>query len=159
MDKYDTHNKGGKSKRMIIMLVGLPGCGKSTYANTLNDFTVLSSDTIRKEIYGSEDVQSNPKRVFDILYQRMELLLKNGQNVVLDATNIKKCDRKQALAMAKKYNQPIEALVFDLPLSTCLYRNNQRERVAPFEVYERMTKQFEMPTLDEGFIKISIITE
>ncbi len=136
---------------MVKLLVGFPGCGKSTYAKTLTDFIVLSSDAIRAELYGSEDVQTNPKQVFGILYERYEKLLKEGKNVVLDATHIKKRDRKQAIEIAKKYNQDIEAIVFTVSVDVCKLRNAQRTRKVPDYVYDRMLGQFEMPTLEEGF--------
>ena len=144
---------------MVTMLIGLPGCGKSTYASKLKGFTVLSSDAIRKEIYGSEEVQTDPKRVFTILYNRMEQLVSKGENVVLDATHIKKKDRFVALKIAHKYNQPVEAIVFDVPLDVCLERNNSRERKVPESAYERMLRQYERPTLEEGFSNIVSITE
>lgn len=40
------------------MLVGIPGCGKSTYAREMAEaysYTWISSDKIREELYGSEE--------------------------------------------------------------------------------------------------------
>ncbi len=144
---------------MLKVLVGLPGCGKSTYSESLEGYTVLSSDMIREEIWGSADVQGNPKEVFDLLYKRMEKLFEQGENVVLDATNIKKRDRSVALKLAEKYNQPVEAIVFTVPFDICWERNNSRERKVPMEAYTRMVRQFEMPTEEEGFDKITTISE
>ena len=39
---------------MVKMLIGLPACGKSTYAKNLEGFKVLSSDSIREELYGDD---------------------------------------------------------------------------------------------------------
>ena len=48
----------------FIMLVGIAGSGKSTYANYFvqrhklvgEEITILSSDAIREEIYGDENI-------------------------------------------------------------------------------------------------------
>ena len=43
------------------MLIGLPASGKSTFANTILRYSptveYISSDAIRKELYGSEEAQ------------------------------------------------------------------------------------------------------
>ena len=57
-----------------VILVGPPGCGKSTYgkkyaeehANTI----VLSSDQIREELYGDASIQDDPARVFTLMQSR-----------------------------------------------------------------------------------------
>lgn len=44
-------------KPTFVMMVGLPGSGKSTLAKVLSDTyhgTIFSSDSIRKELTGSE---------------------------------------------------------------------------------------------------------
>lgn len=81
-----------------IILIGLPASGKSTYAEKIkNDNTVvLSSDSIRKEIYGNESIQGNPKEIFDTLYSRMRSALSENKDVIVDATNINIRDRSLA---------------------------------------------------------------
>ncbi|WP_282155097.1 AAA family ATPase [Cytobacillus gottheilii] len=52
---------------MFIMLVGLPASGKSTLAETLSikyAAEVLSSDRLRKEIHGDENIQADHKKLF-----------------------------------------------------------------------------------------------
>ena len=79
------------------MMVGLPGSGKSTYAKQLSEETnavICSSDTIREELYGDENSQDNNDEVFKILHSRIKENLKNGKNVIYDATNINSKRRK-----------------------------------------------------------------
>lgn len=48
------------NKPEFVMLVGLPGSGKSTYAQTLNEtHSIHSSDAIREELFG--DANENSK--------------------------------------------------------------------------------------------------
>ncbi|MBR4314110.1 MAG: ATP-binding protein [Lachnospiraceae bacterium] len=145
---------------MVKMLVGYPACGKSTYAQKMaaKGFVVLSSDSIREELFGTEDEQANCNLVFKILYERMGKLLENNVDVILDATNIKKRDRKFALDFINKYNVPVEACVFTTPIEVCKERNSKRDRQVPDYVYTRMERQFTYPTLDEGFVTITEVS-
>ena len=67
----------------IVMTVGLPGCGKSTYAKTLeeNGYVVCSSDRIREETGLTDSAQ-----VFDELHKRAISSLKSGRDVVFHTT-------------------------------------------------------------------------
>lgn len=77
----------------LIMMMGLPGSGKTTKAHGLSRICVcpiISSDEIRKEITGSEDNQECNEEVFKVLHQRVkdELLYNKSQAVIYDACNI-----------------------------------------------------------------------
>ena len=60
----------------FYMLVGLPGSGKSSLANKIlveaekngRDVVWVSSDNIRKDFYGSEEIQGDSKIVFEEMY-------------------------------------------------------------------------------------------
>ena len=70
----------------IYTMCGLPGSGKSTYAkNYLPDCVIVSSDAIRGELYGSEEIQGNAKKVFAEAFRRIREAVNNGQDVVFDA--------------------------------------------------------------------------
>ena len=77
-----------KSRPKFTMLVGPPGAGKSTYAGKIidNERTTkyISSDAIRKELFGDENCQENGSEVFTLMQQRTLDALKNGYNVVYD---------------------------------------------------------------------------
>lgn len=142
-----------------IILIGLPASGKSTYAEKIknNNTIVLSSDSIRKEIYGDESIQGNPKEIFDTLYSRMRLALSENKDVIVDATNINIRDRSLSINIAKEFNSDIEAVVFETPIEECKKRNLKRKRVVPDFVYDRMSNKYEEPTLKEGFNIITTI--
>lgn len=146
---------------MVKMLIGYPACGKSTYAQRMatEGYAVLSSDAIREEIFGNAEEQRNCDLVFQVLYERMGRLLENNVDVIFDATNIKRRDRKFALDFIRQYNVPVEACVFTTPIDVCKERNSKRDRKVPEYVYTRMERKFSYPTLDEGFVKITEVTE
>ena len=56
------------------MMVGLPASGKSHYAKLLSkqhNAKIMSSDSIREELYGSESVQEDSNKVFELLHRRV----------------------------------------------------------------------------------------
>jgi len=73
----------------LVMLTGLPGSGKSMYAEklTLEGYIIHSSDEVRKE-FGDINDQSKNVEVFSILYKRVKNDLRNGFNVCIDSTNL-----------------------------------------------------------------------
>ena len=75
----------------LIMLCGLPGSGKSTLAKKISskyDYTIVSSDAIRKELYGDESIQTDNSKVFRLVQDRIVDCLKNDTSVIFDATNL-----------------------------------------------------------------------
>lgn len=146
---------------MISVMIGLPGSGKSTIARAFEKagYKIFSSDKTRGELYGDESIQGNPREVFDKLYKDIEDCLRRDKNIniVFDATNINRKDRKQICDIARRRNIWIEALIMRTPLEICLERNSKRERVVPREAIERMVGRFEYPLYSEGFNKISAI--
>ena len=71
----------------LIYMIGIAGSGKSTIAMRIasqvkEEVVLLSSYTIRGEIYGDENCQRDPGRVFDIMYQRTVAALSQGVSVV-----------------------------------------------------------------------------
>lgn len=143
----------------FIMLVGIPGSGKSTHAKKLNHGTNdihLSSDSIRAELYGDEATQGNPSVVFDIMHKRTLEALANGNNVIYDATNITRKDRASIMSKIPKYVET-ECHIVWAPIETCIKRDSKRERTVGKEVIDRMLKRFQAPYYDEGFDSIEFI--
>jgi len=134
----------------VHIMIGLPASGKTTLAIELQAY-VLSSDKIRLELFGDESIQGDPKKIFDLLYQRMEEKLKEGRDVVVDATNLNVRERSSAIKIAQKYGAVVIGHVMKTPIAVCIRRNDERERKVPDEVYDRMLSRYETPTIEEGF--------
>lgn len=142
----------------LIMLVGLPGCGKSTIAKHYQEkgYKIFSSDAIRKEIYGDESVQDDPQKIFQILHKRIKENLKNGESCIYDATNIRSKNRIAFLREIQKIECHKKCLVVWAPIEICKKRNAERERNVPDYVIERMWRQFETPYYFEGWDEIEV---
>lgn len=143
----------------FYMMVGLPGSGKTTFAyNIEKEAVVISSDIIRKELWGSEEKQGDNKIVFEELEKRVMENLAADKSVVYDATNIKAKKRKDFLYRLRKIpNVNTVCMLMSVPYEQCLERNNERGRVVPEEVIEKMYMNFEVPQIREGWNQINII--
>jgi len=71
----------------FIMLIGLPGSGKSTWTQ-YEQYTTVSSDELRNELYGDVNDQNNPSLIFDEARKRIIHSLNCGKDTVLDTDNI-----------------------------------------------------------------------
>ena len=137
-----------ESKIKCVAMVGPSGSGKSTLSKKLKSigYEVFSSDEYRKRYYGAEEIQANPKFIFERLYADAAHSLKEGWDIVIDATNIKPADRvtmlNTILAISQKTRSEIEFIAIDfsdVSLSECLENNKKRSRHVPEEV---IAKQF-----------------
>lgn len=148
------------NKPIFYMSVGIPGCGKSTWAETHKDelnAVVHSSDFIREEL-GDVNDQSKNEEVFKILHQRIKDDLRAGKNVVYDATSLA---RKRRMYFINTELKDIlcekVCVLFACPFELALSRNFARDRQVPEEVMSRMYKNFETPWYNEGWDDIQIV--
>lgn len=141
----------------FIMLVGIPGCGKSTLTEKLasEGYAIHSSDAIRVEKNMHDPKQSF--LIFEIMHKRIKADMEAGKDIVYDATNLSRKNRKNYLDSIKKYtNYKKICYLFVVPVDVCQERNSHREGYAkvPDYVYDRMLRAFEVPMMSEGWDEI-----
>lgn len=143
----------------FIMLVGLPGSGKSTYVNEplyKMVYNIHSSDNLREELYNDANNQNNNEKIFSILLKRIREDLEKGKSCILDATNISRKRRKHFLSQLNDINCKKTAIVVATPYEECLINNNKRSRKVPKEVIDKMYRNFNIPFYDEGWDEIDL---
>jgi predicted kinase len=141
----------------IVVLVGLPGSGKSTWV-AQQGTTPVSSDEVRRMIADDATIQTIHRLVFATVRHLVQQRIAAGCKVTyIDATNLTQRERRQYVKLAGLYGCDIEAVFFDVPLAVCIERNRGRSRVVPEEAMREMARLLTAPSVDEGFDRITLI--
>jgi predicted kinase len=141
----------------IVVLVGLPASGKSTWLER-QGIVPLSSDAMR--VLLSDDVtdQTIHRAVFAALRYLLRVRISIGRPVsYLDATHLTPGERLPYLRIARARGCDVEAVFFDVPLAVCKQRNRARQRVVPEEAIDMMAAKLVPPTIEEGFTRVTTI--
>lgn len=146
----------------LIMLIGIPGSGKTTLSKDFSEeycAKVISSDKVRQTYVGIKE-----EDVFPTVYKLCVGELENNCNVILDATHITPKVRKRSFDALDQFNIRYEkiAIYIDTPVEECARRVEKRnqdpnELFLPVEVVYSYGKNIIVPTKEEGFEEIRII--
>lgn len=128
----------------LFIPVGIPGCGKSTWAETfLPDVVVISTDAIRERM-GDINDQSRNGEVFQRFHQGIRVHLAHDNDVVADATNLDARARRELVEIAKEQKAKVH-LVYFSNCDQAVIRNAARlERIVPHDVMTRMLDKYEI---------------
>ena len=137
------------SASSLILIIGLPGTGKTTFAEVLAsklNAHHLNSDVVRHEIgkQGQYDTASKAA-VYQELLDRTESLLKNNQTVIVDTTLFKKSLRLPYLVLARKYGLQakwIELKASEAVIMKRVYKDRPFSE-ADYAVYLKIKAEFE----------------
>jgi bifunctional polynucleotide phosphatase/kinase len=128
------------NKQEMIIMVGLPGSGKSTIAQKFaSNYKIISGDVFK----------TMPK-----MLKYTEMAIQDNLSVIIDSTNPSKKRRAEFINIANKYNIPVKCIHMTTSLEEAVYRNNKRyadgNAGVPKIVYNIYKKNFEEPSEDEG---------
>jgi len=141
----------------VVLAVGLPGSGKSSWFER-QGIVPLSSDYLRMLLADDITEQRFQDVVFTALRYLLELRFQLDRPVTyIDATNLTVAERALYIRIARQYGAEVEAIYFDTPLAVCQTRNRARGRVVPEDAMLRLAERLIPPSLDEGFSKITTI--
>lgn len=137
----------------LVVLVGIAGCGKSTFARDhFRPTEVVSSDGCRALVADDPDDQSATADAFSVLTFIIDKRLRRGRLAVADATSLRRPDRRRLLGLARAHDVPAVGVVLALPLELCRQRDAQRrDRTVGAEVLANQRAQLEraLTRLDE----------
>jgi protein phosphatase len=115
------------SPSSLVVLVGVSGSGKSTFAATrFRPTEILSSDAFRAMVADDEADQGATRAAFELLHLAARRRLERGRLTVIDATSLTRSARSSLVAVARSTSRPAVAIVLDPPLAVCLERNAAR---------------------------------
>jgi protein phosphatase len=152
----------GIPEMALVVLVGVSGSGKSTFAGRhFEPFEVLSSDFCRGLVSGDENDQAATPDAFDVLHYIASKRLAAGRLTVVDATNVQPEGRKQLVELARSHDVLPVAIVLDLPADVCAARNTTRpQRNFGAHVIRRQHDQLRRSLRSltrEGFRKVHVL--
>jgi polynucleotide kinase-phosphatase len=111
----------------LVVLVGISGSGKSTFAREhFRPTEVISSDFCRGLIADDENDQSATRDAFDVLHYIVGTRLRRGLLTVVDATNVQQSARASLVRLAKSHDVMVDAIVLDVPEAVAAGRNQNR---------------------------------
>lgn len=154
----------------LILLIGLPGSGKTTWAKgfvtQFSAYQLVSTDAIRQQLYGDEAIQGDWLVIWRTVLEQWQAGIRaihqgDCQGVIYDATNARRRYRRDILVTARQLGfTTLIGCWFDTPLAICLQRNRQRPRQVPEAILYRMHRQLvgACPDRQEGLDELFRLT-
>ena len=148
-------------------MVGVAGCGKTTYATSrFKGYTIISMDELRERggIYGDiikrgGGMDGNTRRLSK--WRRAENVLieeamARKEDIVIDDTNLTRKVRSIHISRAKRYHYTIRGIFIDRSRAA-FSQNRKRKRQVPGVAIYHHIKDLERPAMEEGFDSIRVI--
>lgn len=128
----------------LVLLVGAPGSGKTTWAKErFPDTHIVSLDQIRLTLTGDEaDQSANPVAASwqnVIVRERMRRRLRT----VVDATNARAAIRDDLTRSARYFGVPVVAVLFDADADVCMDHMQSRDRQVPRDIVEAIRRDID----------------
>lgn len=132
----------------LVILVGLPGSGKTYFARYLQSIRNNMVRVAIKDIYQMVDYKYYPEHVE--LYEKLvdiviRAALKEKKHVIVDSCNLREEDRRKIVDIAKDYSASM--VVYQMP-------NQGFETKTSDSVMVELNKAYQYPSIDEGFAEI-----
>lgn len=134
---------------MLILVMGLPGTGKTYFAGALADqlnAVHLSSDAVRADLAAMGQYDAKSKRqVYEELLRRAATALDEQKTVIVDATFQKAVMRRLFAQLASEKKSPLRLILIQADEGVIRNRLRQRraDSEADYSVYLKIKEAFE----------------
>lgn len=132
----------------LLMLKGLPGSGKSTYARTLvgeQQYVRVNKDDLRAMLHNSKHSKAREDQVLKIRDYITRTALAAGRNVVIDDTNFAPIHEITLRNIAVKTDAQFSTEFIDTPVEVCIERDLKRLNSVGQKVILQMYDQYLKP--------------
>jgi protein phosphatase len=150
-------------RNSLVVLCGPAGSGKSTWAaKQFSPTQVVSSDECRALVVDDPANQEVSDHAFELFHFIITKRLALGRLTVADATNLRREHRRTLIQIARRFHFNTVAIVFDVPVETCLSRNAERLRKIPQDalINQRLLLDKTLKAIDrEGFTQVYSLNE
>lgn len=150
----------------LVITCGLPGTWKTEISeefSKLKGYPILRTDLIRRELLKNEDIfdekvasnMDKRKIIYEEMFRLTEKLFTKVDSVILDATFVTQSLRRQAIAIAVKYNKTFVILQTSCPQEIAIARILKRSRenyesnALTEQAYLNNKNKFEIVALDD----------
>jgi predicted kinase len=128
----------------VILLSGLPGTGKDTFAAShYPDLPMISLDEIRREL--GVLPEESQMRVVDTANERAKAYLRRKEPFLWNATNLSPRIRQRIIGMMTDYKASVRIEFLETSWEEGLRRNAQRSRQVPEQAIGRMLQELVPP--------------
>ena len=134
----------------LIIFVGIPGSGKSTF---------FEKNFATTHVHVSKDRMPNTSRRDERQEKMIADALAAGRDVVVDNTSPSRALREPLIAVARRCGARAVAYYFDCSVQLARARNRQREgkgRVPDVAIFVA-AKKLQPPSQDEGFDEVHVV--
>ncbi len=157
--------------RTLLVLCGVAGAGKSTFAHNLVEehaaqglrtTSIVSSDYCRALVCDDDNNQQVSRDAFDLLYYIVQKRLLQGRFTIVDSTALQADTRRKLLEMAQRSNYSTCLLIFNTSPATCIQRDAIRLRKVGEDViryHDRLLRQTMLDAPNEGWQQIRVLQE
>lgn len=145
----------------LVVCVGPAGSGKSHFAGAFPYHWVVSLDEMRERLCGDGGNQEVTPQAVHIQNSLVASRMEYGQTTVVDATNVEADKRASLVALARKHQRNLAAVLFQTDLDTCAELNAQRTGSRQVPLSTLVWQHGQTPTpqqlADEGFTDIHTV--
>ena len=153
----------------VILMVGIPGCGKTALAKrwfrrhariSLDDIRKMPRDEQRRILKRHPSLQSDPRMdvARRVEYVLIDEALGRGESVAVDDTNLTRDVRRRHVNLAKMRGATVNVIYFTNN-EQAFRQNDRRKAGLPVGALRKRRDELEPPETDEGFELVQIVPD
>lgn len=138
----------------LIIMVGIPGSGKSSYAKKLLEanpsWEYVSRDEVRYEFVTDQaHYYDHENDVYREFCNRIDKFLLQEKTVIADATHLTKGSREKLIQNLQVIPDEVYAVVMKTPFEICMQRNSARQGITrvPDKSMYSMKSRYRVPNI------------